>query len=37
MAESTIRTKKGWRQAREEIDFFTDEEKLRLLSKKTQN
>jgi len=34
MAESTIRTKKGWRQAREEIDFFTDEEKLRLMRKK---
>ena len=37
MAESTIRTKRGWRKAREETDFFTDSEKLRLLRRKIRN
>ena len=34
MAESTIRSKKGWRKSREEMDYFTDAEKLRLMRKK---
>ena len=36
MAESTIRAKAGWRRAQKADDFFTDDEKLRLIRRKSQ-